>query len=217
LIIKFLRKYWWQIILLLALTPILTILFGNLWVVQRSKTIVYNSIEELPDKQVGLVLGTSNRLVNGNTNLFFKYRVEAAAELFKQQKIQHIIVSGDNNLHSYNEPRKMYQALVKLGIPDNCITLDYAGFRTLDSVVRCKEVFQQSDFTIISQEFHNYRAAYIARYFGVNAVAYNAKEVISQTRRSYNREYLARLKALLDLHILKTKPKFLGEKIDIPI
>jgi len=216
-LIKLFRKYWWQTILFLALLPFLTILLGNVWIVQKSKNIVYNSVDKLPEKPVGLVLGTSNRLVNGNTNLFFKYRVEAAAELFKQNKIKHIIVSGDNRNHNYNEPRKMYQALVKLGIPDSCITLDYAGFRTLDSVVRCKEVFQQDDFTIISQEFHNYRAAYIARYFGSNAIAFNAKHVISQTRRSYNREYLARVKALLDLHFLKTKPKFLGEKINIPI
>ncbi len=217
MIIKLLRRYWWQTILIFALTPFLIILLGNIWIVQQSKAIVFDSINDLPNKDVGLVLGTSNRLVNGNTNLFFKYRVEAAAELFKQEKIKHIIVSGDNSQTNYNEPRKMYQALVKLDIPDNCITLDYAGFRTFDSVVRCKEVFQQNDFTIISQEFHNYRAAYIAKYFGINAVAYNAKTVISQTRRPYNREYLARLKALLDVHILKTKPKFLGEKINIPI
>lgn len=203
--------------MLFVLSIFLMIVLGNIWVVQWSNSSVYNSVSELPNKQVGLVLGTSNRLVNGNTNLFFKYRVEAAADLFKQEKIKHIIVSGDNSDESYNEPRKMYQALVKLGIPDSCITLDFAGFRTLDSVVRCKEVFQQNEFTIISQKFHNYRAAYIARYFGINAVAFNAKEVISQTRRPYNREYLARLKALLDLHILKTKPKFLGEKINIPI
>jgi len=217
LIFKILRRYWWQVILLFALTPFLILLIGNVLVVQYSKNLVYESITDIPSKQVGLVLGTSNRMVNGNTNLFFKYRVEAAADLFKQEKIQHIIVSGDNGDHSYNEPRKMYQALVKLGIPENCITLDFAGFRTLDSVVRCKEVFQQSDFTIVSQQFHNYRAAYIARYWGINAVAYNAKEVVSQTRRPYNREYLARVKALLDLHILKTKPKFLGEKINITI
>ncbi len=198
-----------------GISLILLIVVGNLWIVFKNKSSVYDKIESIPENNVGLVLGTSKNLVNGNTNLFFKYRVNAAADLFNAGKVKHLIVSGDNSNLNYNEPRTMYQALVKLGIPEDCITLDYAGFRTLDSVIRCKEVFQQNKFTIVSQEFHNYRAVYIGKYYGLDVVAFNAKEVTIQSNRTFHREYLARLKAMLDLHFLKTKPKFLGEKIDI--
>jgi SanA protein len=94
--------------------------------------------------------------------------------------------------------------------------LDYAGFRTLDSVVRCREVFSEDSITIISQEFHNQRALFIANKSGVNAIAFNAQEVSKNySLKTCIREYFARVKCVLDIYILHTDPKFLGEKIKI--
>ena len=122
----------------------------------------YNTINKLPQNDVALVLGTSKYTVNGYQNPYFYYRIEAAAKLYQAKKVKHILVSGDNRLKSYNEPKEMQQALEKRGIPTKAITLDYAGFRTLDSVVRSKEVFGQKRITIVSQKFHNHRALFIA-------------------------------------------------------
>ena len=125
---------------------------------------------------------------------------------------------GDNGNRGYNEPEDMKQALLEKGVPEKAMTLDYAGFRTLDSVVRCKEVFQQTDFIIVSQAFHNHRALFIARQKGMAAVAFNARSVGGASGLKLNlREYLARTKAVLDLYFLKKNPRFLGEKIDIPL
>jgi SanA protein len=109
---------------------------------------------------VGLVLGTSQYLKNGYLNWYFKYRIEATVELYKKGKIDFILVSGDNSHKNYDEPTAFKNELIKRGIPADQIYLDYAGFRTLDSVVRAKEIFGQTSITIISQKFHNERAIY---------------------------------------------------------
>lgn len=112
----------------------------------------------------------------------------------------------------------MQAALLERGVPESAITLDYAGFRTLDSVVRSKAVFGQQKITIISQKFHNQRALFIANRRGVTAVGYNAKDVSFRLGIKIRlREYLARCKAILDIIILNKQPKFLGEKITITI
>ena len=106
--------------------------------------------------------------------------------------------------------------MIALGIPEDHIVLDYAGFRTLDSVERCKAVFQEDSITIISQEFHNLRALFIADHKKVDAIAFNAEKVgESYGFKTQLRERLARVKAVLDIYILNTKPKFYGEKIEI--
>jgi len=209
------RQVLWFIIVIAAIL-LLGVLTCNLAVSQGSVSRLYSDVEKLPDNKVGLVLGTSKFLSDGSENLFFTYRLRAAAELFKAGKISAIIVSGDNRMENYNEPRMMKRELVKLGVPAEKIHFDFAGFRTLDSVVRCKEVFGQSSFTVISQRFHNERALFIARKKGIDAIAFNAQDVGLQAGFKTNmREILARVKVVFDLYVLNTQPKFLGEKIEI--
>ncbi len=190
----------------------------NRWVIHSTNPKIYNQAKEIPKNDVALLLGTSRYVWNGNENRYFRNRINATLQLFKEGKIKHVIVSGDNHIKSYNEPEDMQMALMDGGIPENKITLDYAGFRTLDSVVRCKKVFKQDKFTIISQEFHNQRALFIAKRYGIDAIAFNAKDVgNAYGRKTMAREYLAKVKAVLDLYILRKKPKFLGKRIDIKI
>lgn len=195
----------------------LVVLFANILVLSSVNSKVYTDIEKVAYSDVALVLGTSSS-VNGRTeNPFFTHRIAAAAELFFQGKVKHILVSGDNSSMHYNEPRDMRHALIKLGVPDSCITMDFAGLRTLDSVVRSHKIFQQKRITIVSQEFHNYRALFIAQYYGIEAVAYNAAYPGEASTKTIWREYLARPKALLDLYLFHTQPKFLGDKINIRV
>jgi len=180
------------------------ILLCNLWVVYYTRQYNYFSIENLPSNDVALVLGTSRSTERGKENLFFKYRMEATARLFKEGKIKYIILSGNNDSEYYNEPLDMQRALLNLGIPENVMTLDYAGFRTFDSNVRCKQVFNQDNFTIISQNFHIARALYIAHNESINAISFAAQDVPDgYSLKTLVREYLARPKAVLDVHILR--------------
>lgn len=195
---------------------VLVIFYSNRQIEQYSQDFVFDDVEKIPQNKVGLILGTSKKIQNGQLNLYFKYRIKAAAELYHAGKVQYLLVSGDNSLKEYNEPMDMRKALIAQGIPDSVIVLDYAGFRTLDSVVRSQKVFGQKKITIISQAFHNKRALYIARKKGIEAIAYNAQDVsFTSGLKVQIREKMARVKVLLDLYLLNTQPKFLGDKIAI--
>lgn len=186
------------------------------WTVSDARHYTYDDVDAVPYNRVALVLGTSKYLIGGSPNHYFKYRIKAAAELYNNGKVDYILVSGDNATVQYNEPRQMRRALIQAGIPANAIYSDYAGFRTLDSVVRAKEVFGQARFTVVSQAFHNERAIFIARHFGIDAVGFNALDPSAyQGIRTRVREVFARLMGLLDLYVLDKGPKFLGEPIVI--
>lgn len=205
-----------RISLILISIVIALVLIANILVIRTTKDRVFHEVNQLPVNDVALVLGTSKFSRSGKTNLFFKYRMDAAYELYKQNKARFFIASGDNSLSYYNEPQDMKKALVLKGIPAENITLDYAGFRTFDSVVRSKKIFGQDSITIITQNFHCYRALFISDYYGMKAVAFAAGGVPEgHSSYTYFREYLARFKAVLDVYILKKEPKFLGDSIEI--
>ncbi|MCB0423234.1 MAG: YdcF family protein [Mangrovimonas sp.] len=202
--------------LLRALVVCLVFVFTSNWyIIHFSRGKLYSSTQELPKNKVGLVLGTVKYLSNGNLNYYYKYRIDATLELYNSGKIDFIIVSGDNGRKDYDEPSQFKKDLIAKGIPETKIFLDYAGFRTLDSVVRAKEIFGQESITIISQEFHNERAVFLAKNHGLKAVGYNAKDVTAYNGFKTNlREYFAKTKAVIDV-LLNVSPKYLGDKIEI--
>ena len=203
------------ITLIIAIPCVISLIVCNQTIKKHTAAQIYNEVITIPQNKVGLLLGTSPKLKNGNNNLYFDYRILAAVELYKAGKIKYILISGDNRREDYNEPEEMKKALMQKGIPEKFIYLDYAGFRTLDSVIRAKEVFGQNQLTIISQRFHNERAIYLAERNGINAIGYNAKDVNAYAGLKTNiRELLARVKMFIDLAIDK-QPHFLGEKIII--
>jgi SanA protein len=170
----------------------------------------YGTIDQLPDHKAGLLLGTSKFLPSGWVNIYWSNRINAADSLLKQGKIKYLI-------KCYNEPRDMKDELVARGNDSTAIFLDYAGFRTLDSVVRLKKIFGQDSAIVISQRFHNERAIYLADNYGIVLVGYNAQDVGKRYGRWIRlRETLARAKAMLDLW-LGTEPKFLGEMVPLPL
>lgn len=182
---------------------------------KNTEPFIYADISKVPIKNVGLLLGTSKFVRSGNINLFYKYRIASTIALYKSGKIKYILISGDNSRSSYDEPTAMKEDLIAAGIPADVIYLDYAGFRTLDSIVRCKEVFGTTEITVISQEFHNRRAIYLAQANNMKAIGFNAQDIEGRYGlKTHIREYLARTKMFLDLWLGKG-PKFLGEKIEI--
>jgi SanA protein len=194
---------------------LLTIFAISYYVSYDAKNDIYSELKDIPYNKVGLFLGTGKYLKSGSINLYYQYRIDAALTLFKAGKIDYILVSGDNSRQQYDEPTTIKNDLIAGGVPANRIVLDYAGFRTLDSVVRSNKVFGLDSFTIISQPFHNERALFLANQYNIDAVAYNAKDV----SRYYGfktriREKLARVKMMLDL-LFGKQPKFLGEKVKI--
>ncbi len=189
--------------------------FCNILVSSSSKNQIYSDVSEVPYNKIGLLLGTSKKMVNGKTSLYFSNRIDAAVLLFNSKKIDKILISADNSTEYYKEADDIKSALLKRGIPEENIVVDNFGLRTLDSVVRANKIFGLEKFTIISQNFHNQRAVYLANKKNLDVVAFNAKSVeIGNVQRMKNREKLARVKAVLDI-IFHKKPKYLGDKISI--
>jgi len=185
------------------------------WLVASYSSECYSNVNDVPSKKVGLVLGTIKHLKNGQVNLYYQYRVNAAVQLYNNGKIKYVLISGDNSTKNYDEPSTFKNDLIARGIPESKIFLDYAGFRTLDSIVRANKVFLEDDFIIVSQAFHNERALFIAKHKRIKACAFNAKNVTAKYGLKTNlREKLARVKAVLDI-ITFTKPKYLGKTISI--
>ena len=178
------------------------ILGADYYVKSSTANQLYHSVEAIPKNKVGLLLGTVKYLANGNLNRYYKYRIEAAAALFHAGKVAIILVSGDNSREGYDEPTDMKDDLIKKGVPEDKIVLDYAGFRTLDSVVRSQKIFGQSKITVISQQFHNERAIFIAQHKSIEAIGFTARDVSMRAGlKVMLREKLARVKVLIDLLI----------------
>jgi SanA protein len=202
-----------------AALAIVSVLALNEWIVRSTRAAVFTEIAALPQNDVALVLGTGKLLRgSGKINPHFRKRTEAAAALFHAGKVKHLLLSGDNHIAGYDEPTDMAEALMALNVPPSAMTLDYAGFRTLDSVVRARKVFGQSKITIVTDDFHVARAVYLARHEGLEAVAFSSVKVSTLfSARTRVREVGARVKAALDVYVLNTKPHFLGEPVEIQI
>jgi SanA protein len=202
-------------LLFICILIVVVIFATDKWVTTSTKSQVYTDLQQIPHNKVGLLLGTAKTLRHGRENLYYKYRIEAAVALYKAGKIDYILVSGDNGSKEYDETSAMQADLIAMGIPKERIFMDYAGFRTLDSILRLKKVFGENAVTIISQPFHNQRAVFIANHKDISAVAYNAKDVsINSGFKTQLREKFARVKMLLDLAFGKNA-KFYGERIEI--
>ena len=183
--------------------------------IDSNETYTQDDLAKLPESYAILVLGAS-KFTRGHPNQYFDGRISAASAIYAAGKCRKIIVSGDNGRVEYNEPEDMKQELMKLGVPEADIVCDYAGFRTLDSVIRLKAIFGQTSAIVVSQKFHNERAVYIAQANGIALTGFNAPDV--EGSRSYKtrfREIFSRAMCVLDVHVFGTGPLFYGESIKI--
>jgi SanA protein len=178
----------------------------------------YTNLNAIPHRRVGLVLGCAEFVGGHWENPFFANRVAAAASLYHAGKVEFLIVSGDNHVRGYDEPSDMKRSLVLAGVPADRIYCDYAGFRTLDSVVRVQAVFGQRSVTIVSQGFHNRRAIFLARHHGIDAIGFDAREVDAASGFTTRvREQIAKVGAVFDVYVFHRQPRFLGPKVDVGI
>ncbi|MEM9324454.1 MAG: ElyC/SanA/YdcF family protein [Bacteroidota bacterium] len=205
---KLLKLFSWSFLLVVA-----AILLINGWMYMTYRSSIYQEMTELDEGYpVALTLGTSRWTRAGSQNEFFSGRVDASAALYHDRVVSHLLLSGDNSQKEYNEPIELQRALSDVHVAYEDMTLDYAGFRTLDSVVRAKAIFGQDSIIIVSQSFHLPRALFIAHYHGIEAVGFAAQTPGNVPLRLLARELLARPVALFEVVLLGTQPKFLGKK-----
>lgn len=211
-----------RILFRVVMLPLLVIgafiLFCNLWVVLSTNSRVYDSIDDVKSNPIGLVLGTAKKVAPTSPNPHFEHRMAAATELFRENKIKHLLVSGDGGSKYYNEPRDMTAKLVSLKVPAQAISSDNSGYRTLDSIIRAKEIYGLDKLTIISDGFHVNRALFVARKMGLDAIAFSSRPVkLKYSLNTRLREYLARVLVVLDLYVFNTQPDHLGDPVSIVI
>ena len=200
-----LKRVFLSLLVLIGLL-LLTVLGLDRWMSWKTAPYIYDELQDLPYRQVGVVLGTAK---------YYRYRIQGAINAYNSGKVNYLLLSGDNALQSYNEPMTMRKDLIAAGVDPSDIVLDYAGFRTLDSIVRTRKVFDTNDFIIITQRFHCERALFIALHMGIQAQCYavpSPKDMLSVRIR----EFAARFGALADLYIFKREPRFLGPLVPIP-
>jgi len=175
---------------------------------------VHFTTAELAPAEAGLVLGTSPWLRNGRRNPYFDHRIAAAKALYVAGKAPFLVVSGNRSL-PYDEPTEMRDALVAAGVPENKIYRDYAGYRTLDSVVRAKQVFGLDRVVVVSQRSHVARALFIARWHGLDFEGYAAPGVrFPRGLKTDVREVFARALAMVDA-VVGRAPKVEGGQVKL--
>jgi len=178
------------------------------WLVSNAgRDRLYDDLEAVPVRNVGLLLGTSRLARSGGENRYFMARIDAGAALYRAGKIHRLILSGDGTEAGYNEPEDMMRALVARGVPAEALVLDPGGVRTIDSVLRARTAFGADRFTVISQQFHNERALFLCRAYDIDAIAFNADAVRKVSgRRTELREILARFVAVWEAYISRRNP-----------
>lgn len=210
-------KKWLLRLLLAGAVTLLLVVGCNCWLLATNRARIFKSPADATPHAVALVLGTAPR-VGKWKNPFFEGRMDAAAELWRTGKVRHLLVSGDNSRTEYDEPTAMLEALIARGVPARAITLDYAGFRTLDSLVRARKVFGLREVAVVTDDWHQPRTLFLAKSAGLDAVGVCTAELPWRlSAKTRIREWLSRAKAVADVCLLGTKPKFLGDPVVLPL
>lgn len=183
--------------------------FSEQYIKSKPSEIKFADPEKIP---VVLILGASVRS-DGSLSSVLEDRVNTALDVYQSGLARKILVSGDNSTAEYNEVIPVRSYLLKRGVPEEDIFVDFAGFDTYDSIFRAGYIFEANNIFIVTQNFHLPRAIYIGRGLGLDVYG------ITADRRSYLlnnnfRETLAIVKTFLEMQI-GSEPKFLGQKIPI--
>lgn len=183
-------------------------------IITGAKHIVSAEAAQSGDYDCIFVLGCGIKN-DGSPSDMLKDRLSQALTLYESGVSDKIIVSGDHGTKDYDEVNTMKSYLIERGVPADNIFMDHAGFSTYDSLYRARDVFLCKKIIIVTQEYHLYRAVYIARSLGLEADGSSAslREYRGQIMRDA-REVAARSKDLLSC-IFKPLPKFLGDAIPI--
>ncbi len=210
---KWFISHWRLISLSVVLASVLTPFFLSFYVKTITSSRRFTQPDQVPNEPVAIVFG-AGVWADGTPTPMLADRVDGAVELYRLGRVSRILMTGDNSTPEYNEVVAMQEYAEKLGVPRQHIRLDYAGFSTYESCYRAKVIFGVERAVLITQKYHLPRAVYTCNQLGVNAVGLGTPDwgkYQDDSMRFYTqREVLAVLKAILELHLIRPKPTFLG-------
>ena len=204
-----------KILIVIAIISIILVLFINFYVVgiAKNKMIKDNDYSLLKDVDCILILGAG--IWGDKPSPMLQDRLDEGIKLYNEGIAPKIIMSGDHGREEYDEVNIMKEYAIEQGVPSEDIFMDHAGFSTYESIYRAKEIFDADNIVIVTQEYHLYRALYIAEKLDINAYGVNSdpRKYSGQTFREL-REILARNKDFINC-IIKPEPTYLGESIPV--
>jgi vancomycin permeability regulator SanA len=203
-----------RIIIIMIIFFILLFFLINFYVIKSTKNRILSDFSDIDNVDAILVLGAKVKKDNTPSPML-EDRILGAIELYNKGVANKIIMSGDHGTKEYDEVNAMKEYVKNVDIPSNDIFMDHAGFSTYDSIYRAKAIFKVKKMIIVTQEYHLYRALYIAKSLGIDAYGYasNPRDYSGQSKREV-REILARDKDFIKC-IFKPNPKFLGDEIPV--
>ena len=204
-----------KILIVIAIISIILVLFINFYVLgmANKRMIKDNDYSSLKNVDCILILGAG--IWGDKPSPMLQDRLEEGIKLYNEGIAQKIIMSGDHGREEYDEVNIMKEYAIEQGVPSEDIFMDHAGFSTYESIYRGKEIFDADNIVIVTQEYHLYRALYIANKLDINAYGVNSdpRKYSGQTFREL-REILARNKDFINC-IIKPEPTYLGESIPV--
>ena len=204
-----------KILIVIAIISIILVLSINFYVIgiAKNKMIKDNDYSLLKDVDCILILGAG--IWGDKPSPMLQDRLDEGIKLYNEGIAPKIIMSGDHGREEYDEVNIMKEYAIEQGVPSEDIFMDHAGFSTYESIYRAKEIFDADNIVIVTQEYHLYRALYIADKLNINAYGVNSdpRKYSGQTFREL-REILARNKDFINC-IIKPEPTYLGESIPV--
>ncbi len=203
----------------------IALLLVNSWVRWATAAYRFDDVVSIPSQQVAIVFGAGIR--NNQPSSALRERLDGAIRLYQAGKVQHLLMSGDNSQVNYDEVSVMREYALAHGVPARAITRDYAGFSTYETCYRAKAIFDLEQAILVTQEYHLPRAIYTCRALGINAIGLSIPDWSHQPEqattyyppmtqvRYTTREWLARCKALFEVHISQPQPTFLGPTVGL--
>jgi len=200
-------KFLWRLILVFSALGLLSIILPRLITMIYSANRIYQKSES-PSRRLAIVFGAGLKR-DGTPTTILRDRIETAASLYFDHKVEKILLSGDNRFEYYNEPEAMRQYALSLGVPDEAMVLDYAGRRTYDTCYRAQAIFGATEALLITQRFHLPRALFLCNALGLRADGVEANN--HHYWRGYLiiwniREQMATFGAFLDLYVSSPLP-----------
>lgn len=204
-------------IILFSVIGLILIIFAILGVEatfqRQTKDLIYRDISVIPHAQTVIILGASVH-ADGKLSPILKDRVDTAIKLYRNNKVDNFLVTGDHRSDDYNEVSAMVGYLEDKGIDKSLITSDHAGLDTYDSMYRAGKLFNIDNAIVVTQEFHLPRTLFIASNLGYNYKGFAADQRAYRTEyRLKQREKLANIKALWEV-LLKKKPRTLEARLN---
>jgi SanA protein len=211
------RALFWSLLVigLVVVLAGLAVLVPNLIITQGAKAYIVQTPEEAPHAQAAIILG-ARIWTDGSPMDMLRDRLETGVRLYEQGKVDKLLLSGEHDQVPYNQVDTMLEYVLGRGVPPEDVFTDNAGLSTYDTMYRARDVFQVESALIVTQDFHLSRAVYTARHLGLDAIGVVAD---LETYRDYApnaaREILARVNAIIELHMTRPGPAESGEPLPI--